>query len=284
MVRASAVLGCLALFAVGCGSSPEEPGTTNPTLVAVAPADFKGEVPCADAPGAMRRYVVTLFDLGSAEEPTAPYALPSGVVRGGDGIFRPTACEQVAAFGFVIPGHRYDAEVEAYDRTDLHAVGPGSRNLMDDATGEYVAPRWTTTCGRKLSGSPAEGPVTAAWYLTRYVRGCAPLSSTSGETPTGIRIEIDAALGALECGSAAGEVATFAVVQQGSTEAPKSAACGEAVELTGLEPGTSYTFDVGAFETGGSAPRWSTTCYRTAEKGAIVGAACDPLVEITPPG
>lgn len=281
MVRSSALVGALALCALGCSSSPGSAGTTNPTLVAVAPADFRGAVPCSEAPGAMRRYVVTLFDLGTAEEPTAPFALASGVVRDGS-VFRPMACEQTAAFGFVIPGHRYDAEVDAYDRTDLHALGPGSRHLLDDATGQYVAPRWTTTCGRKLDGSPAEGPVTAAWYLTRYVRGCLPLSTSGEETPTGIRIELAGALGSLECGSETGQVSTFSAVQKGSSATPESAACGEAIELVGFEPGTTYSFDVGAFESGAPAPRWSTTCYRTAEKGAIVTASCDPLVEIAP--
>jgi hypothetical protein len=272
----------LPLLALGCSSTPTSTGITKPTLVAVDPADFAGDVPCTDAAGAMRGYVVTLFDLGAIDEPTDPLPLASSVVRGDDGRFRATGCERTAAFAFVIAGHRYDAEVDAYDRTDLVAVGAGSRHLVDAATGEYVPPRWTTTCGRKTDGSPAEGPVTAELYLTRFVRGCKPLVSSGPDTPTGISVSVDASLGELACGTASGEVASFSVTQQGSSDPALSADCGKSVELTGLEPGQSYWFDVLAFEAGASTPRWSTTCYRTALKGALVSAACDPLIELAP--
>jgi len=284
MVRlwTTGMLSALALGALGCSSTPTAGAPTNPTLVAVAPADFAGEVPCTPAPGAMRGYVVTLFDLGTAEEPTAPTALPSSVVRDESGEFRPTPCQQTAAFSFVIPGHRYDAEVEAYDRADVHAVGAGSRLLVDDSTGSFVTPRWTTTCGRNEAGSPAEGPVTAAWYLTRFVRGCAPLKANGPETPTGIRLDLSGSLGSLTCGNAGNEVASFTASIQGSTEAATSAGCGETIDFADLTPGTTYFFDVLAFESGALTPRWGTTCFRTAEKGALVTAACDPLAELPP--
>lgn len=270
------------LFALGCSSTPSSTGITTPTLVAVAPADFAGDVPCEDAPGAMRSYVVTLFDLGTRDEPTDPFPLASSVVRGEDGQFHPTRCEQTAAFAFVVAGHRYDAEVDVYDRADLLAVGAGSRHLVDPTTGEYAPPRWTTACGRKSDGSPAEGPVTAELYLTRFVRGCEPLTSSSPATPTGISVSIDAALGSLTCGTDAGQVASFSAAMTGSADPALSADCGKSVEFTGLDPYQSYTFDVLAFENGATSPRWSTTCYRTALSGAVVAAACDPLVELTP--
>lgn len=275
-----ALLG-LAALALGCSVSGGTAGPTTPTLIAVSPQDFAGDVPCADAPGAMRSYVVTLYDLGSAEEPQEPFALPSSVVRQGDGSFAPARCESATAFSFVIPGHRYDAEIEVYDRADLRALGAGSRHLVD-ASGAYVPPRWTTTCGRKQGGSAAEGPVTAAWYLTRFVRGCEPLATTQPATPTGIRVSLDDALGKLACGEAGGQVALFTAKRDDSEEPSQGAACGESVQFVGLEAGTTYSFTVQAFESGALTPRWGTTCYRKALAGAVVPAACDALVELEP--
>jgi hypothetical protein len=259
-----------ALAAFGCTTATGTTGPTTPTLIAVSPADFAGEVPCTDAPGAMRTYVVTIYDLGTSEEPRTPFALPSSVVRSGD-VFRPTPCETTAAFAFVIPGHRYDAEVEAYDRTDLVAVGAGARQLVDEKT-----------CGRVHKDIPAQGPATAAYSVTRFVRGCGPLETSAPPTPTGITVSLTDALAELACGAGAGEVAAFTVAEQGSLEPPKSAACGEAVEFVGLEPDTTYTFDVQAFEQGATSARWATLCHRKTLAGAIVPAACDPLVEISP--
>ena len=79
-----------------CSSTGGEAPTRTPTLVAVAPQDFLGEVVCADAPGAARRMVVTFFDLGTAEEPADPFALPSTVLSDG-GAYRPLSCLQPAA-------------------------------------------------------------------------------------------------------------------------------------------------------------------------------------------
>ncbi len=269
----------LALTLFGCGDVAGSSSPTTPTLVAVSPSEFSGDVPCANVPGAMRSYVVTLFDLGTNEEPSAPFALPSSVVRDGS-VFRPTPCEKTAAFAFVVAGHRYDAEVDAYDRKDLVAVGPGSRHLMGEAAGDYVPPRWTTTCGRKASGSPADGPVTAAQYLTRFVHGCLPLSSDLPDTPTGVSVSLEDALGDLVCGDAPGEVNSFEVALSGSTEPAKTAACGETIEFLDLTPGESYFFDVTAYESGLTDPTWMTACFRTALSGALANAACDPLSKI----
>jgi len=228
----------------------------------------------------MRSFVATIFDLGSAEEPHDPFALPSSVVNDGSDTYRPAKCENPAGFGFVIPGHRYDAEVEAYDRTDLKAVGLGSRYLVDENTGEYVQPRWTTTCGRKADGSPAEGPVTSAIFLTRFVRGCAPLESHAPETPTGISVSLENSLGELECGEGVEQVSHFTVELDGSGKTPEGAACGESVEFVDLDPERSYTLSVLAFEKDATTPRWSTSCFRTTQQGAVVPASCDPLSEL----
>lgn len=273
-------LACLAFapLGLGCGDIGGTSGPTTPTLVAVSPADFAGDVPCADASGAMRAYVATIYDLGTDDEPNAPIALPAGVVKSAGG-YAPMSCLQTVAFSFVISGHRYDAEVDAYDRDDLHAVGAGSRHLLD-AAGNYVPPRWTTTCGRGTSGSPADGPVIAARYLTRFVRGCAALATDQPETPTAISVSLKDALGELACGDAVDQVNHFEVTLANSTEAPATAACGEEVVFSELEPEESYFFDVAAFEKDALEPRWQTSCFRSALLGATLPAACDPLSEI----
>jgi hypothetical protein len=273
----------LPFFALAVSACTSEAGTvipSTPTLVAVSPADFAGDVPCLDAPGAMRSYVATVFDRGTLDAPSDPFALPSGVLADQNGVYRPAPCERVTGFGFVIPGHRYDAEIDAYDQSDLHALGAGTRTLVSDATGEYVAPRWTTSCGRQPDLSAAGGPVTAAQYLTRFVRGCAALDEHAPATPTGISVSLDDALDGLTCGNADGSISFFTTTLPG--QAPVSAACANSVEFDDLEPGRAYTFDVAAYELGGTAPRWTTSCHRTALFGAIVAAACDPLSEVVP--
>jgi hypothetical protein len=269
------------VFAVllgGCGDVGGSSGPTTPTLVAVAPQDFAGEVPCTNAAGAMRRYVATMFDLGTTDEPNAPITLPSGVVNSGNG-YVPMSCLQATAFSFVIPGHLYDADIDAYDRDDLVAVGPGSRHLMDPA-GNYVPPRWTTSCGRGTSGSPADGPVIAASYLTRFVRGCGPLQTDQPATDTAVTVSLKDALGDLACGDAVDQVNHFEVSLTNSAEPASTAACGEEVVFSDLTPDQNYFFDVAAFETDATEPRWQTSCFRSTLAGATLPAACDPLTEI----
>lgn len=264
-----------AVLLSGCGDIGSTSGPTTPTLVAVSPNDFSGDVPCTDASGAMRSYVATLFDLGTDDEPNAPIQLQSGVVRTGAG-FGPMSCLQAAAFSYVIPGHRYDAEIDAYDRDDLVAVGT-SRHLTD-GDGNYVPPRWTTRCGRGTSGSPADGPVIAAAYLTRFVRGCAPLVTDQPETPTAITVSLEDALGDLACGDAADQVNEFTVALNGQTSARTP--CGEEVLFSDLLPEQSYFFDIAAYEQGVDEPRWQTSCFRSTLPGTTLSAACDPLTEI----
>lgn len=272
-------LACLALApSLGCTSVGGDSITLNPTLVAVSPTDFAGDVPCTDAAGGMQRYVVTLRDLGTAEEPSDPFTLPSAVVREG-GVYRPLSCHLPAAFAFVVAGHRYDAEVDAYDRSDLVALGAGSRTLLDEKTGEWVAPRWTTSCGRMVDGSPAEGPVTAALYLTRFVRGCEPLVD-AGTSPTAIRISLDDSLAGLACGDAVGAVAGFEARRVAPLPSESQVRdCGESALFVDLTPGVSYEFELFAFEAGALAPRWGTTCHRKALSGATVDAPCGALVD-----
>jgi hypothetical protein len=265
----------LAALLAGCGTSPVGTGIDLPTIVAVSAEDFRGAVPCETAPGAMRSFVATLTDLGTTEEPVT-FSLPSSVVRSDalGGRFAPIACQQAAGFSFVVPGHRYSAEIEAYDRTDLVALGPGSRVLVDPASGNYVPPRWTTSCGTK-SDVPGEGPVTAALYRTRYVRGCGPLQEAFG-TETAIRIDTTNAAGP-ECGSGPGEVESFEATLL-ETGAVQSGACGEAILFGGLDGAETYHFELFGYEAGKLLPTWGTSCFRTALSGAIVDAGCGSLL------
>src|SRR5262245_38280501 len=54
--------------ALGACSEEEVPVVriAHPTLVEVRPEEFLGAVACRDAPGAMRSYVATVYDVGPA--------------------------------------------------------------------------------------------------------------------------------------------------------------------------------------------------------------------------
>ena len=135
--------GASAGLAACVDSGGGDTGIVYETLIAVAPEDFLGRVPCANAPGAFRRYVVTLYDV-TDEGPG--FALPSS---------GPVDCALETKFRGV-PGRRYVARVDGYDRTDIRPLGApditnsGNPVMVDSATGEYVAPRWTSSC----SGAP----------------------------------------------------------------------------------------------------------------------------------
>ena len=264
----------LGFVALGCSSSRGGKGNDNPTLVAVEPESFLGDVPCLSGPGAMRRYVATLEDvtpdLGGAGAGFGSFVLPSSP---------PVSCTVPVAFGFVVPEHRYVADIQGYDRADLVPLAAGSPVMLSTASGELVEPRWTTSCGRQDQGT--DTAVIAFRRVTIFVRACDPLTDhLEGGSPTGITVSLDAALGELGCGPEPGAVDRFQVTLDGSEAAPAEASCGEAVSFDEVTAGTTYTFTVLAFEAGAEAATWETTCYRTAELGATVSAYCDPLVEL----
>jgi hypothetical protein len=153
---------------LACSSTPATTTTiTRPELVAVSPDDFMGTQHCGDAPGLVGSYVATLFDVSTQSDggPTPEYGfpLPSSPA---------TACEFQVSFSLVLAGHRYRAEIDAYDRRPklndadsgpepadagsaadagsskppITAVSLGGR-LQQDSTGAHVAPRWTALCG-----------------------------------------------------------------------------------------------------------------------------------------
>jgi len=159
------LLACLA-----CGSSSSTTtAVVRPELVAVDPDDFLGDLRCAlpfegnadvdagaDAsvanlpctpesasnPDAVRSYVATLFDVTPAEDGGVPNP---GVPLSSSA---PTSCLKPVTFAFVVAGHRYVAEVDAYhERPEcLSPISPGSR-LLSNVNGTRVVPRWAATCG-----------------------------------------------------------------------------------------------------------------------------------------
>jgi hypothetical protein len=264
----------LGVVALGCSDSRGGKGNDNPTLVAVEPVDFLGDVPCLPSPGAMRRYVATLEDvtgeIGDEGVAFDSFVLPSSP---------PVSCVMPVAFGFVVPEHRYVADIQGYDRTDLVPLAAGSPVMLGTESGEVVEPRWTTSCGRQNQGT--DTAVIAFNRVTIFVRACEPLTDhLEGGTPTGVTVSLAEALGDLDCDTEPGSVDRFEVTLDGSDDAPLEASCGEAVTFEGLTAETTYTFTVAAFEADATTAAWETTCFRTTEPGAIVPAYCDPLVEV----
>ncbi|MEB2314362.1 MAG: hypothetical protein OZ921_19555 [Sorangiineae bacterium] len=285
--RALPLIGLLSL--AGCFDVGSTGGSSAiATLVAVDPADFLGAVPCADAPGAMRRYVATIVDVtpGLDEAGAAEFALPST---------GPVSCFQQAAQGgaFVVPGHWYVADVQGYDRTELVPLGPGSPVMLDPETREVVPPRWATSCGRGAptdagasgaSGEPGQDAVYAVAYRSVFARHCAPLTASGPATPTAVRVALEAgALGRpdayLECGDAPGAVATFSAHDTRGSAPDQQTTCGASLLFDGLTPNERYRFRVEAFEDGAGAARWATSCSAQALAGATVTATCDPLTD-----
>jgi hypothetical protein len=105
------------------------------------PTQFDRSLVCRE--GELRQYVATVIDVDLAQNP------PDG---GFDGLpsAPPTDCHEGVAFGRVIDGREYIAEIDAYDRDDLRPRSAGSRRMID-SDGETVPPRWTATCGVDLS-------------------------------------------------------------------------------------------------------------------------------------
>lgn len=203
----SGMLGPLA----GCTSgSSEVVDTFAVTSVAVNPENFLGGgVACVES--GMRAYVATLTDVSAGGELESDFPLPSSA---------PTPCFLEVRFERVVIGREYVADVQGYDRDDIVPLGcypdnaagcGGSPVMVDRATGEYVAPRWTTSCGRHRTepgvdaGPPPEtydaglreygdcrgraaapgerpwldGPVCVQSLVTIPVRGCDPLTDAT---------------------------------------------------------------------------------------------------------
>ena len=109
--------------------------------VVVSPSQFLGDVPCGKGGAAL--YQATLIDVTEGAETTGE-ALPSSTL---------VSCDTDAYFESVIPGNRYIAEIQVYERSDLESAKVGKPGAAD-ADGDKVAPTWTSTCW----GEDARGP------------------------------------------------------------------------------------------------------------------------------
>jgi hypothetical protein len=254
--------------ALGCShSSVATPTVYHPTLVQVSPDQFLGSVACRpNSIGALKTYVATVFDLGTAVLPTEPFALPSSP---------PVSCLNAVAFSRVDDPHLYRAEIQGYDRDDLLPLGSddpkvtlGIPILVDPTTKERVSPRWTTTCGETT-------PARARSAFTRTITDCAPLVDSQTLGPATVSVSLDGALGTLECGSEPGMVDRFEVVF--GEEPAVTAACGETVTLDNVPPNGTLTLSVVAYAASDSSPTWGSTCTVRPVAGATVPATCSPL-------
>lgn len=295
---------------VGCTDGRGPRGETQvPTRIVVDPADFLGTTPCQPAPGAMRSYQVTLFDV-TEDLPgqDGPFALPTSG-------FAP--CEVPIAFQFVVPGHRYIARVAGFTQAPdaLRQSSPGAPGALD-ADGQIVPPRWTTTChgspealalalgsGDSQSGLGGAGGIggasgdevelgaLAVINAQVPVRGCEPLTDL-GDSPTGVVISLSSALVGLSCGDGADQVSSFSVEGPGIS-GELQAACGDEVLVAPLPPNTDVEFQVIASAAASSDPNglggsagspsteapstWLTRCRARTTSGVLVPASCDPL-------
>jgi len=269
----------LGVVLAGC-SEPEVVvvGISHPTLVEVSPDDFLGRVPCLPSPGAMRRYVATVYQLpkedaddgaGGAGTETPGFALPSSTVSRGDGTASAIPCMQKVGFSHIIHEHRYWAEIDGYDRDDLLALAPGTRILYDPVTLERVVPRWTTSCAKN-------DPIKGVSFAVRTIGNCEPLVDSAPGGEARVEVRVDGALDGRMCGSEAGEVERFEVTPPGG--APLGATCGGTVTLTGLDPeSVVLSLPLRAFQAGASEPTWGTTCVADVVQGVTTSAECLPL-------
>lgn len=273
-MRRSILSASVALVLVtGCSLLSSNTTTLNPapTRVTVDPASFRGDVTCGDVPGAMRSYVAALRDVCTGE------TFVSGL----------TPCTSTVSFFGVVAGHGYVADVQGFDVAAAPAGGA-------------PAPLWSTHCGPDdtsaaacvdatdagleagavFYGYPDAGdvwPVTAAIeYDEVRVKGCRPLSAATPATTGSVDVSLAAALGALTCGDAAGQIATFVATPRDAASPPATASCADHLTFT-TSLGATQRFDVLAFEHGSAAATWGATCSAEPRAGTTVPATCTGL-------
>jgi hypothetical protein len=180
---AAAAVSGFALLAVGCvddSSSSLTYGTT--TLLSADPATFVGSIRCGTPE--LRTYVVTLYDVTTG---TRQRVATSSI----------TACTTSTSFGTPIIAEErfYVADIDGYDRDDI-VVGSetdpdsGRSTVVDTATHEPVAARWTAACGEapwltdattSSDGGPSRVrfPTKTSRSLEVVVHPCLPFHSVS---------------------------------------------------------------------------------------------------------
>lgn len=302
-MHVSSRLLCWSLIALGCGvvaacssSSGSGVAVLLPTSVIVRPSSFAGSVPCTPAAGGWKTYVATLTDV---TDPSRPFALPSSA---------PVACTMPVYFYFVLPGHSYVANIDAYDRTDIVAYGApnsGSPHMIDPDTGLDVQPRWRASCPQDWQTSPEAGtqdPVGDAGIADGDASGapdaavasipgaalcernlevtpalCSTLTEILPPQPPSISIDLSALRQGLPCGQTPGTIDHFRLIPASSSLGPRDANCDEVVAFTPVTAGLTYRFRVEAYEAAAATARWATNCSAVAKTSLGVTAVCDTL-------
>lgn len=222
------------------------------TGVVVDPAEFLGDLPCADIDGAPKSYIATVI-------PVSDQMNPSAVL----GPAAPVSCGTPVVFTEIVGGETYGARISVFDVPADQAAN--------------AAPAWTTTCG--LSGAGAADVV--AGKQTR-IRGCTALQG-AGTATTSIVVDATTAVGSLGCASATdgtiGDILITPVEPAGSGLPSVTIACGQPAVVFGaaIEPGVKYTFVLEAESTSGAI--LGAQCSAVARDGLGVPATCNLLLE-----
>lgn len=267
-IGALAPLGFLVLGTACFSSETSTMGTTTATLITAFPEDFRGGLLCGSEPGAMRAYVATLTDISTSPA----FRLPSS---------GPVSCELAVSFAYVVPGHRYVASIDAYDRDDLVPLGgeeSGSAIMLDERTGEVVPPVWVARCGAAPTTDEDDGEaaVVARNFRNMRVQGCSMLHRLGEPGETRISLDLSNALFGLRCGDEAGQVSRYRVEPLDPSLSEHESACAEPL-VYDVEPGRVHAFDLSAFEANETEPRWRARCQATSQEGMTLPARCAPL-------
>jgi len=267
--RSIAVSLLLAALAVAC--TDDEPFSTTfiqPTEVAVRPADFLGDVSCSTNAGAMRSYVVTLTAYDDADDLDG-FTLGASV---------PTPCSFVAGFReVVVVGQRYTAEVDGYDvppeaLTPFGGPSSGSRQMRSATTGELIAPRWTTRCGKGAASA-----VTAALNQRVYVRPCDTLEDLV-PSDTAVALSPALILGDDPCTVAT----TLDITEEwAGLPAVTGVNCGAEPVVFDAQADELYSFYITAqgvdIAEGVAGPLLGTQCFAKGVAGETVIPSCAPI-------
>jgi hypothetical protein len=293
-VKFSGALAFSALLLIGVASACNQTAAVNTSYIPissgliVSPSLFSDGVPCGPAPGAMKVYRATLFNVTEEEE--TRHAV-SGLI----------SCDRDALFEGVTVGDRYVAEVEAFDADDLTVR---SGKVLDD-DGDVVQPTWTTRCeGSRSAGEGGTGGEASeigvyAYRESRlFVDGCAALSRNTSAGPTGARFRFGDAFPGVDCLSEDGGATSFAVSptegnsddssadasfggvggtggESGEEPEASSASCDEAIVLEDLAPDRTYSFSVEAFRAQETEAAWTAACRVRTTLGVVASPECD---------
>lgn len=249
---ASLVSGLVALPQLGCsGEDNVDDNRFVQTGVVVDPAEFLGDLPCADIDGAPKSYVATVVELADETE---------GERRLGPA--NPVSCGTPVAFLDIRGGKRYGAEISVFDVP------------ADQAAGQ--TPAWTTTCG--LTGAGAAEIV--AGRQTR-IRGCSPIAGP-GTATTSVVVDATSAAGSLGCASDGGQIGDIKIVPVEPADASLptvTIACGQPPVVYGADivPGALYSFRLEG--TGADESLYGARCTTVAREGLGIVASCTLFVE-----